>query len=291
MSTNVQEEPVFDQFELRHLKGDFGVEVMNVDAATASDETLEELVDLFDRFGVLLLRNQKMEPENLKRYLRTFGELEGHTLQQFTLQGHPEIYILSNIEENGKPIGAHNDGVGWHTDYSYMESPVKCTMLYAVQVPDEGSDTLLADCVGAYDAMSPEMLEKTKDLKLHHSYKYFMETREHGRMKISKEIEEKTPDVVHPLIRTHPANGRKALWPSTGTVKEVIGMPNPEGLGFLDDLVEFVTSDEFVYRHKWQVGDLLVWDNRCTLHTGTLFDDKKYKRLMHRMWAKGDKPY
>ncbi|MEM6912829.1 MAG: TauD/TfdA family dioxygenase, partial [Pseudomonadota bacterium] len=87
------------------------------------------------------------------------------------------------------------------------------------------------------------------------------------------------------------ANGRKALWPSTGTVKEVCGMPNPEGLDLLQELIDFTTKEEFVYRHKWQVGDLLLWDNRCTLHTGTLFDDKKYKRLMHRMWVKGDRPF
>ena len=277
----------------RHLSRGFGAEILDFDAANASDEALQNAQKLFDENGALLMRNQKMRPEDLKRFLSTFGELEGHTLKQFTLEkeGHPEIYILSNIEKDGKPIGAHNDGVGWHTDYSYMECPVKCTMLYAVQVPDEGSDTLLADCCAAYDAMSDEMREKTANLKLHHSYKYFMETREHGRMKISKEIEDRTPDVIHPLIRTHPANGRKALWPSTGTVKEVVGMEGPEGLAYLDELVEFVTQDRFVHRHKWAVGDLLMWDNRCTLHTGTLFDDKKYQRLMHRMWAKGDRPY
>lgn len=277
----------------QHLQDEFGAEIMDFDAAQANDQQLTDVVGTFDLHGAVLMRNQKMSPIDLKRFLGAFGELEGHTLQEFTLanEGHPEIFLLSNIKKDGKPIGAHFDGVGWHTDYSYMENPVKCTMLYAVQVPDEGSDTLLADCCAAYDAMPPALREKTAGLKLHHSYKYFMETREHGRMKISKEIEEKTPDVIHPLIRTHPANGRKALWPSTGTVKDVIGMETAEGLDFLDELVNFVTQDKFVYRHKWQVGDLLVWDNRCTLHTGTLFDDKKYQRLMHRLWAKGDRPF
>ena len=277
----------------RHLNSNFGVEILDFDAAKASDDALNGAVNLFEENGALLMRDQKMKPEDLKRFLRAFGELEGHTLKQFTLEkeGHPEIFLLSNIKKDGKPIGAHFDGVGWHTDYSYMERPVKCTMLYAIEVPAEGSDTLLADCCAAYDAMSDELREKTADLKLHHSYKYFMETREHGRMKITKELEEQTPDVIHPLIRTHPANGRKALWPSTGTVKEIVGMNNPEGLEFLDELVDFVTQDQFVYRHKWKVGDLMIWDNRCTLHTGTLFDDKKYNRLMHRMWAKGDRPF
>ncbi len=118
-----------------------------------------------------------------------------------------------------------------------------------------------------------------------------MSSREFGRMELSDEMKAANPDVIHPLIRRHPVNGRKALWVSTGTVKGIIGMEDDEAQALLEDLVTFVTADRFVYRHKWQAGDILVWDNRCTLHTGTLFDDTKYVRLMHRLWAKGDKPY
>jgi taurine dioxygenase len=118
-----------------------------------------------------------------------------------------------------------------------------------------------------------------------------MENREWGAMKLSEELKAENPDVIHPLIRTHPADGRKALWVSTGTVKEVIGLPGADGLALVDELVEWATQDRFVYRHKWRVGDVLMWDNRCTLHTGTLYDDTKYDRLMHRLWVKGDRPY
>jgi taurine dioxygenase len=172
-----------------------------------------------------------------------------------------------------------------------MQEPVKCTMLYAVEVPPEGSDTLIADCCGAYRALPEEQKERLEGLALHHSYKFFMENREHGRMTISKELEEATPDVIHPLIRTHPKDGRKALWPSTGTVKEVVGLPGEEGLNLLNELVGFVTQDQFVLRHQWRVGDIFIFDNRCTLHTGTPYDDQRYFRLMHRMWVKGDRPY
>ncbi|MGH8864746.1 MAG: TauD/TfdA dioxygenase family protein, partial [Burkholderiales bacterium] len=169
--------------------------------------------------------------------------------------------------------------------------PVKCTMLYAVEVPPEGSDTLVADCCGAYQALPEERRKQLEGLALHHSYKFFMENREHGRMQISKELEEATPDVIHPLIRTHPMDGRKALWPSTGTVKEVVGMPGVEGMKLLDELVGFVTLEQFVLRHKWRVGDIFMFDNRCCLHTGTPYDDQRYFRLMHRMWVKGDRPF
>jgi len=265
--------------------------VLGVDVPRATPEQKSLLVDAFQHHGALLLRDQTMSPDDLLDLIRLFGEPEGHTLQQFTLPGYPNIYILSNKVIDGRPIGAHNDGVGWHTDYSYKAEPVMSTMLYAVEVPPEGSDTLLADLCAAYDALPPERRAALDGLKLHHSYQHFMENREWGAMKLSDALKAQNPDVIHPLIRTHPADGRKALWVSTGTVKEVIGLPEPDGLALVDELVEWATQDRFVYRHKWRVGDVLMWDNRCTLHTGTLYDDTKYDRLMHRLWVKGDRPY
>jgi taurine dioxygenase len=272
------------------LKPGFGARIGDIDLASSDDAVLDEVVRVFDLHGAILLRDQKMTPADLVRFVARFGQPEGHTQKQFTLPGQPYVYVLSNKKTDGKPIGAHNDGVGWHTDYSYKANPVKCTMLFCVEAPAEGSDTLLADLCAAYDALSPERRQQLDPLMLHHSYQYFMSTREYGRMELSAELKAENPDVLHPLIRVHPANGRRALWASTGTVKGVVGMPNPEGLQLIDELVEFITQEQFVYRHKWQVGDVLVWDNRCTLHTGTLYDDTRYDRVMHRLWAKGDKP-
>jgi taurine dioxygenase len=280
-----------DRIRITPLKAGFGAEIGGVDIARADEATMGQVVDAFQRHGAMLLRDQTLSPDDLLALVRRFGEAEGHTLQDFTLPGYPNIYILSNKLVNGKPIGAHNDGVGWHTDYSYKAEPVMSTMLYAVEVPPEGSDTLLADCCAAWDALPPDRQKALEGLKLHHSYAHFMRGREWGAMELSDELKAETPDVIHPLIRTHPADGRKALWVSTGTVTEIVGMPNPEGLALIDELVEWVTQDRFVYRHKWRAGDVLMWDNRCTLHTGTLYDDKKYDRLMHRLWVKGDRPY
>lgn len=275
----------------RPLMPGFGVEILDVDLKTADAETRGKVVDLFHRNGAIVLRGQDMAPDDLMSFISLLGEPEDHTQTQFTLPGYPKIFLLSNKEVNGKPIGAHNDGVGWHTDYSYKEEPVMCTMLYALEVPPEGSDTLLADCCAAYNDLSEARKKELDGLVLHHSYQHLMSSRQFGRMEISEELKAANPDVFHPLIRTHPANGRKALWVSTGTVKGIVGMPDDEAQALIDELVAFVTEERFVHRHKWQVGDLLVWDNRCTLHTGTLFDDTKYVRLMHRLWAKGDKPF
>ncbi len=275
----------------RPLKPGFGAEILDVDLRHADDPTMAAVIDTFHRFGAILLRDQVMTPAALTAFMARFGEPEDHTLQEYTVEGFPKVYRLSNRIVDGQAIGAHNDGVGWHTDYSYKAEPVMATMLYAVEVPPEGSDTLIADCVAAWTALPPARQAELEDKVLHHSYQHFMSTRDYGARELSDELKAENPDVFHPLVRTHPADGRKALWPSTGTVIEVMGMPNPEGLNLVDELVEFATQDRFVHRHKWRVGDVLMWDNRCTLHTGTLFDDTKYIREMHRLWVRGDKPY
>jgi taurine dioxygenase len=278
--------------KVKELKPGFGAEIADVDFAAAGEAERAGAVEAFHHHGAILARGQTMGPADLMAFIEAFGEPEGHTLSEFTLPGYPKIYILSNrVREDGTPIGAHNDGVGWHTDYSYKAQPVMCTMLYAVEVPPEGSDTLLADGCAAYNALTPERQAELSRLRLHHSYAHFMSTRQYGARELPEEIRRDNPDVVHPLIRTHPADGRKALWPSTGTVTEVVGMEGPEGLALIDELVEFMTAERFVYRHRWRVGDLLMWDNRCTLHTGTLYDDQKYHRTMHRLWVKGDTPF
>lgn len=278
-------------FEVRQLRAGFGAEVLDVDLKAITATEHAAIIDVFHRHGALLVRDQDLSPDDLIAFLSGFGALEDNTLLQYTLPGYPKIYVLSNrTDANGNRIGIHNNGIGWHTDYSYAEVPVMSTMLYAVEVPPEGSDTLLADCVAAYAALSPEMKAKLDPLVLHHSYKYFQETRKHAATKLSKEVEEANPDVLHPLIRVHPKDGRRALWVSTGTVKGIRGMDADEALELIDELVDYVTQDRFVYRHKWRAGDILMWDNRCTLHTGTLYDDQKYHRTMHRLWVKGQRP-
>jgi len=278
------------QLRTRDLKPGFGAEIMDVDLASADDATRAGVVEVFHRSGAILLRDQHMGPQDLLTFVSAFGEPEEHTLKEYTLPGFPNIYVLSNRIVDGKPIGAHNDGVVWHTDYSYRAEPVMCTMLYAVEVPGEGSDTLLADIVAAYNALPQDQQDALDPLVVHHSFRHFMESRVYGKAETSEELFKENPDVFHPLIRMHPADGRKALWVSTGTVKGLVGVTEPEGTQLVDELVEFATQERFIYRHKWRVGDVLLWDNRCTLHTGTLFDDTKYIREMHRLWVKGDRP-
>src|SRR5258708_18994815 len=149
---------------------------------------------------------------------------------------------MSNKKVNDRAIGEYQADLGWHTDSSYLEKPAMCTMLHALEVPEEGSDTLLADLCAAYSALPAETRAKIDDLKIHHSYKALMDMK---GVTLSQEQQAAMPDVVHPMVRTHPADGRKALWVSTGTTLGVIGMSKPEGLDMIPALVEHTPSARF----------------------------------------------
>src|ERR1700761_6035514 len=189
------------QLETRELKPGFGAEILGVDLASADEATMSAVVDLFHRSGAILVRDQTMGPEDLMAFVSRFGEPEDHTLQEYTLPGFPKIYILSNRVVDGRPIGAHNDGVVWHTDYSYRDQPVMSTMLYAVETPPVGADTLLADIVAAYEALPEARRKQLDDLVVHHSFRYFMETRVLGKAETSEALFAENPDVLHHLIR------------------------------------------------------------------------------------------
>src|SRR6267154_913058 len=261
----------------------FGVEVTGIDLSKPDTALHDAVVEVFHLHGAVVVRDQKLAPEEQMAFTRRFGEPETNSRLEYTLPGHPEIYVISNKKVNGRNIGDYQAGLGWHTDSSYLKKPAMCTMLHALEVPEEGSDTLLADLCAAYNALPAEMRAKIDDLKIHHSYKALMDMK---GVTLSQEQRAAMPDVVHPMVRTHPADGRKALWVSTGTTLGVIDMSNPEGLDLIHALVAHATSAPFVFTHKWRKGDVLIWDNRCTLHRGTPFDINKYIRLVHRSWVK-----
>jgi len=268
----------------------FVAEIGGVDIRDLDDAGFAAMEDAFNHHGAIVLRNQQADADTLHAFVRRFGELETHTLTQYTLPGNPEIYVLSNIKENGRDIGAHNEGIGWHTDLSYKEKPVMATVLHGLICPPAGADTLLADMTAAYEALPEARKQALDDLIIHHSYHRFMAARD-DRAPLTEAQKALTPDVFHPLVRTHPATGRKSLYIGTGTVYSIVGMEPAAAKALVDELVDFATQDRFVYRHVWRERDILMWDNRNTLHTGTLFDDTKYQRLVYRLMVKGDKPF
>lgn len=266
----------------------FGVEIFGIDVARTDAETLAEIKRQVDLHGALVMRGQTLDPAQLIAFTSLFGEPAGNALLEYTVPGFPEIYVISNKVVDGRPIGDAEAGTAWHTDLNYAARPAAYTLLYALEVPAEGSDTLLVDTCAAWDALPDDRKRTIDGLVVHHSYANLAVR---ANRTLSEEEKREFPDVFHPLIRRHPADGRKAIWGlSSTTPNGIVGMPNPAGKNLIRELLDFTTQDRFVYRHKWRPGDILLWDNRCTLHRGTPFDKEKYLRLVHRTWVRGEVP-
>jgi taurine dioxygenase len=269
------------------LKSDFGVEIVGFDVTRASNSELGEVADAIFRHGAAVLRDQRLDPSQQIAFTRFFGEPAENARLQFTVPDFPEVFVISNKLEGDRVIGDPEAGLGWHTDYTYGKRPALCTILHALEVPPEGCDTLLADLLAAWDALPEERRRQVSGRVIRHSYERLMQKQ--GRQ-ITPEQKAALPDVFHPMVRLLPELGRKTLWVAKGTAHEIVGMPNPAGLDLIQELVDFATQDRFIYRHKWRAGDLLIWDNRRTLHTGTPFDMKNHIRHIHRTWVRGEVP-
>jgi taurine dioxygenase len=276
------------QIETQELMPGFGVEISGVDISRADEDQLAQVNRLLQQHGAIVLRNQRLDKKALLRFTKAFGTPEQNAYPEWCDPEYPEIYIISNKIENGRRVGDPTVGLNWHTDLNYQERPALCTILYALEVPEVGSDTLLADGCAAWEALPPARQAQLDGLKVQYSFSKLNDER--GRP-LTEQQRQAYPDVVHPLVRRHAFDRRKALWVSAPIVsRAVIGWPQETAMQLIEELMNFATQDRFVYTHKWRVGDLLVWDNRCTLHSGTQFDMDKYIRYVRRTWVRGEIP-
>jgi taurine dioxygenase len=272
----------------RPLTPTFGVEILGVDVTKADAATLEAITQALFEQGVIVLKNQTLDAADQVRFTELFGQPEDNARKEYTVPGQPKVYVISNKIVDGKKIGEPNAGLNWHTDFTYAIRPALCTILHAIEAPAEGSDTLVADLAAAWEALPEERRQAVRGKMIEHSFAYLAEQR--GRP-TTHEHGDTIPDSVnHPMVRKLPENGRESLWISYGTARRVVDMPNPEGQDLIHQLIQFSTQEQFVYRHKWERGDLLMWDNRRSLHTGTPFDADKYIRHVHRTWVRGEAP-
>jgi len=256
-----------------------------------SDADFAVLRDALNQRSLLLLRGQQINEAQHVAFSRRFGTLLGHVLTQFLKKEYPEVYVLSNVSENGKPIGNHKEGWNWHSDLSYKAEPSLGALLYAVEVPPVEGDTFFASMHAAYDALPEVTKARIRRLTATHSYANYYGKAFADRNPLTPEQLAVTPDVVHPLVRTHPETGRLSLYVGQDVVKKIDGLPADESAQLLAELNEHAISPQFSYRHQWLAGDLLVWDNRCTMHRATPYDDLKYRRVMHRTTVAGDRPH
>jgi taurine dioxygenase len=280
------------KLETRPLHPLFGVEILNCRVGPElGDETFAALRHQFEQHSLVLLRNQDLLPKDQESFTRRFRELEYHVLKEHTIPEHPGVMVLTNAIEGGKPQGAHKIGWHWHTDLTYYPRPCDMTMLLGVEIPPEGGDTLFCSLTSAYEALPEAERQRLDAMRAVHSYNYMRSIKYPNAEPLSTEQLDRVKDVQHPLIRQHPVTGRRALYVSEYIIKNIVGMSVPESQAFMAELVTHATDDRFVYRHRWQKGDLVFWDNRATMHKATPYDDVAYRRRMHRSMTAGDVPF
>ena len=294
MTTVAPPRRVRQDFAIRPFEGPLGAEVLGLDLSVPLDGAdFARLHRAHLDHHVLVFRDQRITPQQQIDFSRRFGPLQIHVLHQFQLAGHPEVLVVSNIVENGRPIGLGDAGHFWHSDLSYKERPSLGSMLLAKELPSEGGDTLFANQHLAWDLLPSALRKAVEGRRAEHWYlcKYAeLQKRSPWRPDLSAEQVAQVRPVVHPVVRTHPETGRKALFVSEHFTTRVLDLPETESRALLDELFLHGTRPEYVYRHRWRPHDMVFWDNRSVMHLAAGCPDHLRRRL-HRTTIEGDVPY
>jgi taurine dioxygenase len=279
--------------ETRLLDNSFACEVVGLRLWEPLDgRTISELRDLWARHPVLVFRRQALSENELADFSALLGPLERLVRTDWASPVRPEVGVISNLKDGlGKPIGGLGDGeIQWHSDQSYMLNPATGAMLYALELPPQGGTTSWVDLCAAYAALPDRLKRAVEGRRAVFDYTKRLAGYQGVDRVISEEARRKTPPVLHPLVHTHPITRKKALYLDSTTTVGIDGMDEASGSALLEEIYEFVTRPEFVYRHRWQVGDALLWDNGFTMHRREPFDPSA-RRLMKRttMFLSGER--
>ena len=283
------------------LPGNFGIEITDIDLGTAGDAEIKEMLHLFYRHQLAVVKRQDLSFERFDEITKKFGNQHPHFLDHLRMRGHPAILMLSNVYENGRQLGVHEGACFWHTDVAYQDPPNSTTMVYCIQQPRDGCPTHLADCFSAYDALSEGMKNRIDDLVCIHHYgnRDYRDddsgpnTRyEAERMTDSQK--RKVKNVYHPLVMRHPITGRKSLYSVAGTSWGIVDMPDDEALGLLRELTEHSLQEQYLTQIDYEPGDFAVWDTFSTLHHATPLEavepDDPNARILWRVSVNGLSP-
>ena len=273
-----------------------GAEVACDLAQDIDEATFREIERAFHDNIVVVFRRQNLSNERHIEFSRRFGELEIHIVRKYVLPDFPEILLISNIrDDRGEHIGLADAGFTWHSDTSYRRRPSRCSLLYAKEVPQcQGrplGDTVFANAIAAYEALPERMKERLAGRKAIHRYSARRRVADSPRPKLTQAQLDETPDIAHSIVRTHPYTGRKSLYVTAGECIGIEGMPDDEALDLIAELDTHCVRPEFLYRHKWQVGDLLMWDNTSSMHLAICDYALPERRLMHRTTVIGTVPF
>lgn len=274
-----------------------GLEISGVDLSEEIDtETFEKIESLFNENGVIFFRDQNLSEEDHIRFSRRFGELDSIVLKQYLHPRYPEIFVVSNVIENGRSIGSNDAGQFWHTDSSHFQTPARGSLLYAREVPVQDGqvrgDTVFASMYAAYEGLSGSMKKRLSGLRALHRYgdRYakrleVIKARGGTHQELSGE-ERQAPQAIHPVVRPHPITGRPCLYVNEGLTVRILDVTQAESDALLAELFAHCIQPQYIYRHHWRVGDLLMWDNCSTQHCAVADYALPLRRLMHRTTVK-----
>ena len=278
-------------FDVRPLTPKLGAEILGVNLARGvDDELFRSIREAFLQYQVLLFGPQDLPPGRQVEFARHFGEVQIHVMNQYHADGYPELYRLSNLDENGNPNGKHPDKgtLVWHTDGSWRRVTGHATIIYGEVCAGEGGETHFCDMYGAYERLSPEWKARIANLRAVHNLD-FSRTRRHGEDPMTEAQRREVPPVDHPVVRTHPETGRKCLF--LGDHAEyIVGMGYDEGRALIEELNALAVHPDLTYEHRWTPGELIVWDNRCLMHRATEYDPAVQRRVVRRCTVLGEVP-
>ncbi len=272
-----------------------GADIINLDVRhDLDDQTFKQVEDALHSHAVICMRDQHLSEAQQVAFTKRFGEAGANAFSSYGGHtAHPEILIVSNVEKDGKKIGNPNAGLFWHTDQSYAECPHRATLLYGLEIPTKDGeplgDTLFANGAAAYDALPSIMKKRIEGLKAIH--RMSARIRERAEARVNTESKSRFPDIAHPIARTHPYTKRKSLYVTVGECIGIEDMADDEALPLIEELFNHIIKPEFIYRHKWQVGDLLMWDNCTVQHQATKDYGPENHRLLYRTTVKGSIPF
>jgi len=279
--------------QITALSPRFGIAIEGVDLNQAmSDDEFAHIHHLFVDNKLVCFKGQSLSAPGQIEFSKRFGPLEIHLLTQYNHPDHPEIFRLSNRVVDGKPQGISDGGSYWHSDFAFQEHPAKATILNALEIPPEGGDTLFVDMEAAYEALSPEWKARLQGLRAVHRYRRNKSADgQSTKVELNESQKAQTPDVVHPLIRTNPDTGRKAIFAHKGMTAEIVGLSAQESDEILNFLFEHTIQPEFRYDFRWSPGDVVMWDNRSTMHSATTRNlPAGQYRSLYRTTVRGERP-
>ena len=281
-----------DSLNFSDLAPFMGAEVDGLDInQPLSDERFATLRRKLAERSILLVRDQDLSPASHIAFSQRFGELEEHVLQDFCLNDHPEVFVVSNIKENGKHIGAYGGSKEYHSDLAYIEKPSLGSIFYCLECTQEGGETSFVSMFEVYDALPQDRREWLTQQKAVFDYPWNHKIRNAHRPPLSETQIAETPPVSHPCVRSHPEPRRRAAFFSPIWIRNFEGMTEEESQPILLELCDFAMQPKFTYVHKWRPGDVLIWDNRSSMHKAMPFDEMNGRRRMHRTTICGDRPY